>query len=134
MTAHDTRIGNLLVKEGLVSDVQLADALRRQRAHSGYIPLGQILVSRKIITQRQLDLVLTTWSKRLKLGDALVRSGIISQEQLEQALTTQKSSKGQINKEGRTTIEELVRVMPYASVYEFRQRRYGLPPRPAMIA
>ena len=96
MTAHDTRIGNLLVKEGLVSDVQLADALRRQRAHSGYIPLGQILVSRKIITQRQLDLVLTTWSKRLKLGDALVRSGVISQEQLDQALTTQKSSKGQI--------------------------------------
>lgn len=96
MTAHDTRIGNLLIKEGLVSDVQVAEALRRQRAHTGYIPLGQILVSRKIITQRQLDHVLSSWSKRLKLGDALVRSNIITQEQLDQALETQKTSKGQI--------------------------------------
>jgi type IV pilus assembly protein PilB len=93
MTAQDTRIGELLVKEGLVTEAQISDALRRQDGLTTYIPLGQILVNRKIITQRQLDLVLSTWAKRLRLGETLIRSGVITQEQLEHALEHQKTAK-----------------------------------------
>jgi dTDP-4-amino-4,6-dideoxygalactose transaminase len=89
----DLRLGELLVREGLISEPQLAAALRWKQDHEGYVPLGQVLVQQKALTRQKLNQVLDTHQRRAKLGDALVRSGAITPEQLEHALTQQKTTK-----------------------------------------
>jgi type IV pilus assembly protein PilB len=88
--AGEFRLGDVLVQEGLVSHAQLNEALKRQRAHQGYIPLGQVLVKEKILTQRQLTFVLESWNKRPKLGEVLIRHGAVTPSQLAHALDQQK--------------------------------------------
>ncbi len=92
MMAGEFRLGELLVQEGLVTEVQLVDALTRQRLQEKRVALGQILVSQKVVTQRQLDTVLDAFGKRPRLGDVLVRHGAITPQQLEHALATQKKT------------------------------------------
>ena len=94
MMTGEFRLGELLVQEGLVTQVQLVDALTRQRLQGKRVALGQILVSQKVVTQRQLDTVLDTFGKRPRLGDVLVRHGAITPQQLEHALATQKKTHG----------------------------------------
>ena len=91
--SSEARIGELLVAEGLITDVQLQEVLRTQHDRTSYVPLGQLLVERKYITRRQLDLVLDRGEKRPRLGEVLIRSGLITAEQLEHALEQQKSVK-----------------------------------------
>ena len=83
-----------MVQEGLVTEVQLVDALTRQRLQEKRDALGQILVSQKVLTQGQLDTVLDTFGKRPRLGDVLVRHGAITPQQLEHALASQKKTRG----------------------------------------
>jgi len=94
MMAGEFRLGELLVQEGLVTEVQLVDALTRQRLQEKRIALGQILVSQKVLTQGQLDTVLDAFGKRPRLGDVLVRHGAITPQQLEHALASQKKTHG----------------------------------------
>ena len=85
-------IGEILVREGLVTPEQLVAALEAQRARSGYLPLGQILVEQKLITRRQLNIVLDRYGKRPQLGRVLVAAGTITETQLTAALAYQKRS------------------------------------------
>ena len=91
MTFGEFGLGDMLLREQLITEAQLAEALRQQRAHRGYIPLGQMLVSLKILTPRQLKMVLDRSAKRPKLGEVLIRSGAITSVQLEKALDQQKN-------------------------------------------
>lgn len=88
----DRKIGEILIAEGLLKDIQLEEAFRLQSQSSKNQPLGQILVNQEIITKRQLDFILDQHRKRERLGDILVRTGVISKELLEVALTQQKKS------------------------------------------
>jgi type IV pilus assembly protein PilB len=81
----------MLVREGLITDAQLADALREQQSRSTYVPLGHILVEQKLVTRRQLNLFLEHAEKRPRLGELLVRSGAITSAQLAHALERQRS-------------------------------------------
>lgn len=90
--ADPTRLGELLVKEGLVSDEQIEEALRTQTAMGDARPLGQILVDQKVITPRQLNLVLDVYRKRPRLGDILERARAITHAQLDAALDEQRRS------------------------------------------
>jgi type IV pilus assembly protein PilB len=92
----ESRLGELLVLQGLVTPLQLTRALERQRMQAGRVTLGQILVSQQIVTQQQLDGVLDAFGKRMKLGDVLVRHGTITREQLEHALLTQRKTRGSL--------------------------------------
>jgi type IV pilus assembly protein PilB len=85
------RLGELLVREGLITDAQLADALREQQGRSTYVPLGHILVEQKLVTRRQLNLLLESAEKRPRLGELLVRSASITAAQLAHALERQRS-------------------------------------------
>ena len=89
-TPPEARLGDLLLKEGLVTEEQLEAALEEQRGRDGYVPLGQVLVARKLITPRQLTLLLERADKRPRLGELLLRHGAITQERLEEALRQQK--------------------------------------------
>lgn len=91
-TTESPPLGHLLIKEGLVTPVQLQEALRAQRGLKMHRPIGQILVDQSVITQRQLNLILDLYDKRPKLGNVLVRTGAISQDQLAAALAEQKKS------------------------------------------
>ena len=85
---HGALIGELLVKEGLITPSQLETALEMQRElkEEEWVPLGHILVSNKLITRTQLVGVLLRHRKRLALGEIFVKMGALSQEQLDTAL------------------------------------------------
>jgi len=85
------RLGEMLVREGLITDAQLADALREQHSRPTYVPLGHVLVEQKLVTRRQLNLFLEHAEKRPRLGDLLVRSGAITSAQLAHALERQRA-------------------------------------------
>jgi type IV pilus assembly protein PilB len=88
-TPSETRLGKLLVDEGLINEAQLEAALAAQQAASAYKPLGRLLVEAKLLTRRQLNLVLERSDKRLRLGEVLVRGGSITREQLQRGLEEQ---------------------------------------------
>jgi len=89
-TPPETRLGDLLLQEGLVTQAQLEAALQEQRERAAYVPLGQILVAWKLITPKQLTLLLERAEKRPRLGELLLRHGAITQQRLDEALRQQK--------------------------------------------
>ncbi|MBE7466871.1 MAG: protein kinase [Planctomycetes bacterium] len=71
----DARLGQLAVRQGLVSEVQLAEALRQQESLSsqgGYRPIGEYLVESGAITRDQLRELIrrqeSVWSQHRVLG------------------------------------------------------------------
>jgi type IV pilus assembly protein PilB len=89
-TPTEIRLGELLVREGLITARQLEAALEAQATRVGYAPLGQLLIERGVVTQKQLTLLLDRSEKRPRLGEVLVRNGSISAEGLDQALAEQR--------------------------------------------
>jgi MshEN domain len=83
-------IGQLLVKDRLITEAQLEEALRIQHGLDAYTPLGQVLVEQKVITLKQLNALLDRYRKRPKLGAVLVAAKVITTDQLEQAITAQR--------------------------------------------
>lgn len=92
-TPAETRLGRLLVEEGLITEPHLLAALEKQAASRTYTPLGRLLVDEKLLTPRQLAHVLERSNKRPKLGEVLVRSKSVTPEQLELGLQEQQRSK-----------------------------------------
>jgi type IV pilus assembly protein PilB len=88
-TPSEVRLGDVLVKEGLITGRQLDAALTEQAQREGYVPLGKILVERGLITHKQLNLVLDQSDKRPRLGEVLLRNGAITPERLQLALAEQ---------------------------------------------
>jgi len=86
----DIKFGELLVSEGIISQSQLDEALRIQKELKTSKPIGQLLVERNILTQRQLNFLLDKYSKRPQLGEILVKNSVITDDQLEIALEHQK--------------------------------------------
>jgi Type II secretion system (T2SS), protein E, N-terminal domain len=85
-------LGEILVREGLITEGQLSGALRVQREAEPTTPLGQILVRQGVITQRQLNNVLDRYRKKYRLGDILVETETITEFQLQIALDHQKKT------------------------------------------
>ena len=83
------RLGELLVAEGLVTPAQLEEALRVQVSGERYAPLGDVLITQKIITRDQLLSVLERYRRSSKLGDILLKSREITRTQLDTALEEQ---------------------------------------------
>jgi type IV pilus assembly protein PilB len=91
-TSSQPLLGELLIKENLITHAQLHEALRVQKELGDYKPIGQILVDFKAITTSQLNLILKTYRKRPLLGDILIKTGAVVNDQLEVALEKQKST------------------------------------------
>jgi type IV pilus assembly protein PilB len=89
MSPLESRLGELLIERRFITPSQLEDALSVQRDAGSYLPLGQILMDRGLITRRQLHLILEWTKKRPKLGEVLVKSGAIDTAQLQRALQEQ---------------------------------------------
>jgi type II secretory ATPase GspE/PulE/Tfp pilus assembly ATPase PilB-like protein len=91
-SAIDTRLGTLLLEEGLISQSQLQEALRTQSEADVYRPIGQLLVEQKALSAKQLNVFIDKYHKRARLGEILLKSKIITGEQLEIALSYQKTT------------------------------------------
>ena len=85
-------LGYLLIKERLITQAQLDEALEIQQGLTTYKPIGQILVDRGVMTRRQLNVVLDRYGKRSPLGQVLVQSKALTDDQLAIALDQQKRS------------------------------------------
>jgi type IV pilus assembly protein PilB len=88
--ARGLRLGELLVREGLLTGPQIEEALKMQASLDRYVPLGHVLIAQRLISRDQLVTVLERHRRSTRLGDLLVKSGEISQEQLETGLAEQR--------------------------------------------
>ena len=84
-------VGQFLVKERLITEAQLDEALRVQASLDTYTPIGHVLVGQRIITLKQLNAVLDKYRKRPKLGAVLIAAKVITEEQLHEAILRQRA-------------------------------------------
>ncbi len=89
MSKGSGHLGDLLVRAGLITDVQLKEAVRRQQASPSYVPLGRVLVQCGFVSQQRLDVLLKNAKKRPRLGELLVSNGTLTSAQLAHALERQ---------------------------------------------
>ncbi len=90
------KLGELLVKEGLITSAQLEEAVAVQKKQQIYMPLGEICVDLKFITRDQLKKTLGTHQNRIALGDLLTNLGLVTPEQVREALKEQKVTRKKI--------------------------------------
>jgi len=88
--SNGLRIGELLLKEGFLTEQQLQEAVTKQMKKTVYMPLGEVCVQLKFISKSQLQFVLQKYKKRLNLGTILVQMGLLTSEEIEQAVEIQK--------------------------------------------
>ena len=62
MSQPETRLGELLIQRRLITAPDLQEALDAQKEAPAYVPLGQVLIDRGLVTRRQLHLLLE-WAK-----------------------------------------------------------------------
>ena len=84
------RIGDLLVSEGLATSAQVQSALHEQYSCETYLPLGHILIARKVITRGQLMSVLVRYRRSAKLGQLLIMTKAVTLDDLAAGLTEQR--------------------------------------------
>lgn len=84
------KLGEIFIKEGLITIGQFQNALKYQKKLKKHMPIGQILINQKAITQKMLNFVLDRFQKQIRLGDLLIQSGVLTKQQLEVGLKHQK--------------------------------------------
>lgn len=84
----DSRLGQILIRRGIVTAGELEDALRVQNADPER-PLGEILVAQHSATPSQIREALREQLSDSRLGQILLRIGSVTAEQLEEALDGQ---------------------------------------------
>ena len=108
-----TPLGEILRENGMVSSIQLSEALQIQKEERGRI--GDVLVTLGYVTKRQLRYIIKEYKKRIPLGEYLLEKGIITPEDLEFALnqsaSTQKPLGQSLIRRVLTTDAELASVL-----------------------
>lgn len=90
-----TRVGELLLEEGLLTRAQLNEALAEQKELGGRI--GDICVRKGFLQAQQVEQALARRRReKPRLGAILVEKGLITQAQLDAALTMQQRSGGKL--------------------------------------
>jgi len=90
------KVGDLLVREGIITPDQLSRALSVQKRQKAYRPIGEICVDMKFLSSVRLNKVLNKHGKRIRLGDLLVKIGLVAPEKLKKALVNQKKNGGKL--------------------------------------
>ena len=88
------QIGEILVKDNIVSHEQIGEALEQQH-NSRTKPIGEYLVSQKIVNIGQLESALKRQKAmpNLKLGEILIGENLVDELQLADALVEQKKER-----------------------------------------
>jgi type IV pilus assembly protein PilB len=106
---YEIQIGEALVREEIITKVQLEHALQVQRDSIRKKRLGEILVDLGYTTKRELREVGRKYKFKSPLGEILRESGAISEDGLKKALESQKARNkplGQILVEEKLITEE----------------------------
>lgn len=93
---ENEKIGQLLLREGLISEDELASILAYQARQSKYRPIGQVLTHCGFVTKEKIRDALLAHRKNVMIGMILIRMGIITEDQLVQALRAQLNTKKKI--------------------------------------
>ncbi len=82
------RVGELLIKEGFIRSSELEGALEVQKcgALEAELPLGSIMVQKKMISDQDLETLLNHPDLRKSLGTLLLEKKLISEKDLQKAL------------------------------------------------
>ncbi|MEK3750879.1 glycosyltransferase family 2 protein [Paenibacillus sp. FSL E2-8871] len=86
------RIGDALLREGLITNEQLQEAIDYQTRFGGR--LGDIIMKLEGVDREAIQLFTQQLPSKGRLGEMLVNTGQITQEQLDQALLFQQKSGG----------------------------------------
>jgi len=89
MPASEMKLGELLLRLGLVTGAQFEQALLIQEQQKTYRPIGEILRELGFISRTALRDVLHRYRKHMLLGKLLVRMGAISETMLLRGLLVQ---------------------------------------------
>ena len=81
-TLSAMKTGDFMVKEGLITEQQLKEALDFQENQKKYEPLGQVCVDKKFITRFALNNFLKKYKKSISLGILLLNFGLITKSSL----------------------------------------------------
>src|SRR3989338_5280424 len=87
------RLGEILIKEGILTEEQLAEVIKFQKGKDSYTPLGEICVASGYLSRHELKALLKKYHKKMRIGEVFLALGIISEKQLEEALALQKDRK-----------------------------------------
>jgi type IV pilus assembly protein PilB len=85
-----SRIGDAMVKEGLITEEQLARALRVQGHLETPRQLGEILTEMGYVTRHAVSDIIRKYGKTMRLGEMLLEQGLVSTEDLNQCLVIHK--------------------------------------------
>ena len=91
-TDTELKLGEILIREGFLTEEHLAECLGFQKAKGNYVPLGEILVASGYIPRQELKRLLKKYRKRMKLGEVLLTMGLVDEPQLGKALVLQKEA------------------------------------------
>lgn len=82
------RLGELLIKEGFIQagDLEKALAIQKRGVKEASLPLGTLMVRKKMISDKDLDRLLNHPDLRKCLGALLIEKKILSEKELETAL------------------------------------------------
>ncbi|MBU6427697.1 MAG: hypothetical protein KGR26_01680 [Cyanobacteria bacterium REEB65] len=85
---RDSRLGQILIRRGAITEGDLVDALRVQQGDPER-PLGEVLISQHAATSSQVREALREQLSELRLGQILLRIHAIEQQALDEALNEQ---------------------------------------------
>jgi N-acetylglucosaminyldiphosphoundecaprenol N-acetyl-beta-D-mannosaminyltransferase len=109
------KIGEILVRQNLVSETSLSMALEKQYLQNK--KLGEILVAQQDISPAELEYHLK--NQKIKLGELLVQHKIVSQSQLNQWLEMQKSTSKKL---GEIIVEK--KILSHKQIKQFLIEQY----------
>jgi len=91
----DMMLGEILMEQGLISEVELTEAIRNQ-AHGKLLKLGEILVEKDLISAADLEGALARQfeNEGERLGEILVENGKVSPTDVSKALDEQNTLRG----------------------------------------
>jgi type IV pilus assembly protein PilB len=86
------KLGDLMVREGLLTMDGLQKALAIQKQSTEYKPLGRVCVELKLISKQELQRFLSKYQKHIQIGELLVNMGLINDNQVQKILEQQRVS------------------------------------------
>jgi len=92
MKGQENRLGTLLVRDGIVTQMELNHGLQVQKEQEDRLSLGEILVNLGFVTRRKLREAIKQYGKRMLFGEVLVENGTITAEHLNEALAVQQAT------------------------------------------
>jgi hypothetical protein len=88
-----SRIGELLVREGYLTDTQVEHVLAVQQTRHPIPPFGELCIELGLVSSAVLDKILSKHHVPIPLGELLIHLGLVTPEQIQTALSLQKETK-----------------------------------------